>query len=186
MHFGEKAYRQDEHGGMNEGSVIVNYGARPAIRLDHKKKTSERGGANDLEKTETKVRAFMPWHFKTDMEPTGEKATICGFAVERYRVKQSGFMRRGATMHVWVAPDLQLPKHRYQFEFEFHRTVSPLPVSIPVEKGAVLKVEVVEGDTPVTVTAVSIEPGAPDAALFAKPEGYAGPKLEADRRSRPT
>jgi len=179
VHFGSKAYRQDEVGGMFPGSVIVNYGARPAIRLDHTKKTSEGGGANDLEQSPENMRAFMPWNFKTAMEPTGKQGTICGYDVAQYKVTKSAFMRPGATMHIWVAPRLQLPRHRYQFEFKASRAYSPLPISIPVAKGAILKVEVLENETPVTITATAVQPGEPAATLFAKPEGYDGPELAA-------
>ena len=40
VHIGKGGYRQDENGGLNEGSVIIRPGARTALRLNHKKKTS--------------------------------------------------------------------------------------------------------------------------------------------------
>lgn len=175
VHFGARAYRQDEDGGLNEGSYLVRLDAPGSLRLDHAKRTSERGGAMDLDASEKQVKAFMPWHFKTDLEKTDATDTILGHAVRRYRVKRSAFVAKGATAHVWIAEDLVLPPRRFQFEFEARRTTSPIPLSIPVPKGTILKAEIVDQGTPVTIVATAIEPGTPDAALFTKPEAYDGP-----------
>ncbi|MDF1701022.1 MAG: formylglycine-generating enzyme family protein [Planctomycetota bacterium] len=175
VHFGTGAYRQDEEGGLNAGSYIARRGLRGALRLDPKRKRSTRGGLTDLEATEPKVKAFMPWHFKTGLEKTDETDTILGHAVRRYRVTRSAFVRAGAQAHIWVAEDLALPASRFQFEFESSRTISPVPLSIPLPKGTILKMEIVEAGTPVTITVTAIEPGTPDPALFEKPDGFEGP-----------
>lgn len=186
VHIGTSAYRQDEHGGLNDGSVLVREGSPIALRLEHSKMRSERGGVSDLEKIDEKVKALLPWQFKTKLATTGERDTICGYPVERFRVKESGFVRKGATAHVWIAPTLRLPRRRFQFEFKSHRIVSPLPLSIPVEAGTILKVEVVENNVPVTITATKITRGEPAAALFRKPAGYEGPDLPSDAASQGT
>lgn len=175
VHFAKDAHRQDEEGGINAGSYIVRADKQGALKLDHAKKRTERGGAMDLEKTDDKVKAFMPWHFKTELEKTDATDTILGHAVRRYKVTRSAFVRQGATAHVWIAEDVQLPARRYQFEFEFTRAISPIPLSIPVPKGAILKAEIVDQGTPVTITMTALEPGTPDPSLFEKPSDYTGP-----------
>ena len=61
-----------------------------------------------------------------DTDKTDETDTILGHAVRRYKVKRSAFVRQGATAYVWIAEDVNLPKRRYQFEFEFTRAISPV------------------------------------------------------------
>ena len=178
VHFAKGMHRQDEEGGMNAGSYIVRADKVGSLKLDHTKRRTERGGAMDLEKTDEKVKAFMPWHFKTDLEKTDETDTILGHAVRRYKVKRSAFVRQGATAYVWIAEDVNLPKRRYQFEFEFTRAISPVPLSIPVPKGAILKAEILDQGTPVTITVTALEPGTPDPKLFEKPADYSGPDFK--------
>ena len=175
LHFARDAHRQDEEGGMNAGSYIVRGDKQGALKLDHAKRRTERGGAMDLEQTDEKVKALMPWHFKTELEATEETDTILGHAVRRYEVKRSAFVRAGAKASLWIAEDVTLPARRYQFEFEFTRAISPVPMSIPVPKGTILKAEIVDQGTPVTITMTALEPGTPDPALFEKPDGYEGP-----------
>lgn len=181
LHIAKDAHRQDEEGGINAGSYIVRGDKLGALKLDHTKRRTERGGLTDLEKTDEKVKAFMPWHFKTELEKTDATDTILGHAVRRYKVKRSAFVRQGATAHVWIAEGVTIPRRRYQFEFEFTRAISPIPMSIPVPKGAILKAEIVDQGTPVTITMTALEPGTPDAALFEKPADYSGP----DFREKP-
>ena len=58
VHFAKDMHRQDEEGGMNAGSYIVRADKVGALKLDHTKRRTERGGAMDLEKTDEKVKAI--------------------------------------------------------------------------------------------------------------------------------
>lgn len=175
VHIGEKAYRQDEHGGMNEGSVIIRDGSRVALRLNHKKKTSELGKGSKLEDLNPKVKELMQGHFNTPLEDTGENAKIAGYEAKKYKVTKSPFIRQGATAHIWVAEDLEIGRHRYDFNFEYKRIIAPVPQSIPVKKGTVLKAVIVEYGNTVTMQVVRVDKKTPPAELFKKPDGYEGP-----------
>jgi formylglycine-generating enzyme required for sulfatase activity len=179
VYFSEKGHRQEEDGGLNEGAVILRTGAKGALFLDPKKRTSERGGGMDLEKDRKKLEAFMPWHYKTELEALDETDTICGYPVRKYRVKKSAFVKKDAVAHIWIAETLSLPARRYQFEFEYKRITSPIPLSIPVPKGAILKAHIVDAGVPVTIVATEVVAGEPDASLFVKPESYEGADFEA-------
>ena len=174
VHFSPDGHRQDEEGGMNEGSVILRNDVLGALFLHHRAKRAERGGGTDLDAQGDAMKSFMPWHYKTDLEPLEETDTICGYAVRKYRVKKSAFVKPDAKAHIWIAEKLQLPKRRYQFEFQARSIISPIPLSIPVPKGAILKAHIVDAGTPVTIVATEVEAGAPDPSLFQKPEAYGG------------
>ncbi len=174
VYIGKDAYRQDEVGGMNEGSVIRRNDAKVSLFLNHTKKTAERGGGVDLDQNAAAMKKLLPWHFDTDLEELAETDTICGYPVRRYRVKQSGFVKKGATAHLWITTKLHLPRRRFQSQFKSREVISPLPLSIPITRGAILKVEVLDGGVPVTAVATEVVAGEPEAALFDKPEGYAG------------
>jgi formylglycine-generating enzyme required for sulfatase activity len=173
--FSDQGHRQEEVGGMNEGVVILQTGKRGALFLDPRKRTSERGGGMDLDEDAEEMQAYLPWHYKTDLEATDETDTICGYPVRKYRVKQSGFVKKDAVAHIWIAETLSLPRRRYQFEFETRRIISAIPLSIPIEKGAILKVHIVDAGVPVTIVATEVVAETPEASLFVKPENYEGP-----------
>lgn len=185
VHIGEKAYRQDEDGGINEGSVIIRDGAKAALRLDHKKKTSGLGTGTRLDDMDEKVKQLMQAHFNTPLEDTGETEKIAGHNTRKFKVGKSPFVRPGATAHIWVAQDLDIGRHRYDFNFEWHRVTAPLPQSIPVQKGTVLKAVVLENGTTVTMAVTSLaEKQLPD-SLFSKPDGYKGPDFPAPAKPVP-
>ncbi len=89
IHFGRAAYRQDDAGGLSDGSAIVRYGLRKALRLDYGAKTSEWGMVSDLDTMDKDVRALRARHFRTELEATDATATIAGYETRRYRVKDS-------------------------------------------------------------------------------------------------
>jgi len=185
VHIGEKAYRQDEVGGLNEGSVIIRAGAKDAIRLNHTKKMSERGRGTNLEDMDPKMKKMMSAHFETPLEDTGESEEIAGFKTKKYKVLKSPFVREGAVAHVWVAEDLNIGGHRYDFQFKANRVVAPIPKSIPVKKGTILKAVVLERGTTVTSVVTSIDKKAPVENLFTKPDGYEGEGFPAPLKVMP-
>lgn len=174
---GSSAYRQDEEGGMNEGSYIVHDSSNAALKLDHAESTTELGTATAMGDLEEVVKNFMPQNFTTKLKPTGETATIAGYTTKKYKVLESGFVNAGAEAYIWISKDLSIPRHRYNFGFEWSRVTAPIPMSIPLEDGTILKTEITENNTTVTIEAISIEAGDPDPTLFEKPSSYAGPDL---------
>ena len=185
VHIGTDGYRQDENGGINEGSVIIRTGSKAALKLNHKKKTSERGGGTRLDDMDAKMKAFMPQHFKSELKATPDTATIAGHPTRKFEVIKSAFVRQGATAHVWIAEDLDIGKHRYNFEFEFSRVTAPIPLSIPVDKGTILKAEILENGTLVTIVASEVAKGEPKADLLTKPADYEGPDFPAPAKNLP-
>ncbi|MCP5536872.1 MAG: SUMF1/EgtB/PvdO family nonheme iron enzyme [Akkermansiaceae bacterium] len=174
VHIAPHAYRQDEVGGMNEGSFVIKNGSTSALMLNTNKKTSTLGGAANIDSYKEEVRKFMVHHFKTELEATDETLEIAGHQTKKYKVLKSAFVKPDAVAHIWVAEDIDFSGHRYDFQFPNNRTTAPLPMSIPVEKGSVLKMVVLENGTTVTVVATRITPGNPDPALFTKPTDYQG------------
>ena len=186
VHIGTKAYRQDEHGGLYAGSAIVRLGSPFALRLNATKKTSELGRANRIEDLSPKMRKMMPHHFHTPLEATGETEKIAGYTTKKYKILRSPFVKTGATAHIWVAEELEIGRHRYDFQFRAARFTSPLPQSIPVDKGTILKVVVLEKGTTVTVVVSQVTVGEPAASLFIKPANYAGQDFPAPLKPMPT
>ena len=185
VHIGEKAYRQDENGGINQGSVIIRDGSKDALRLNHKSKATERGRGTKLDDMEPKMKKFMAAHFDTPLKATDEVAEIAGFQTKKYQVLKSPFVRQGATAHIWVAEDLDIGRHRYDFHFKYNRIIAPLPQSIPVKKGTILKAVVVENGTTVTMVVTKVDRAVPAADLFVKPASYTGPDFPAPLKPMP-
>jgi len=174
VHIGTTGYRQDEVGGMNEGSYLIKAGSKAALMFKHSKKTSTRGTGANIDAYKDNVKKLMVHHFTTDLEATDETIEVAGHKTKKYKVLKSAFVKPGAVAHVWVAEGIDFSGHRYDFQFPANRVTAPLPLSIPVKKGAVLKMTVAENGTTVMVVATSIKPGEPNAALFAKPDDYEG------------
>jgi formylglycine-generating enzyme required for sulfatase activity len=179
-------YRQDEIGGAHPGSYLARPRKAPGLKLNHREETSELIGVTCLDDLEPKVREFMPWHFKSEMKSTGKKEKILGHDCEVFEVTRSGFLRAGARARLWITKDLDqgLRRHDFQSRNGATRVISPLPLSFPIEAGATLKVEVIEGETTVTVVATRIVLEKPDDALFEKPADYEGPDFPKDPVAR--
>lgn len=96
VHLGESGYRQDEEGGLNEGSVIARAGSKVVLRLDHGKKTSERGSGMKLDDLDAETKKFMAGHFETPLKDTGVTEKIAGYDTRKFKVGKSPFVRPGA------------------------------------------------------------------------------------------
>ena len=62
-----------------------------------------------------KVKKFMQGHFNTPLEDTGEIEKIAGHDTKKYKVLKSPFVNKGAIAHIWVAENLDIGRHRYDF-----------------------------------------------------------------------
>lgn len=76
VHIASNAYRQDEGGGVKEGSYIVREGSNAALKLNHSEKTSALGNATAMDELEDVVKAFIPQNFNTELESTGKTETL--------------------------------------------------------------------------------------------------------------
>lgn len=181
--YGAQHVRMDRDQGLQEGSVIIPLDSKKALRLDHKEYSSELGSAYSLDRDGDDIREFMPDHFATKLEAMEGELNICGHKAKKYKIIRSAFVAPGAEAYLWIAEDLKLPRRRFQCEFPSGTVVAPLPLSIPVDKGSVVRTQITERSSCVTTTVSSILPAKPGtksalaADIFRKPEGYVGPEL---------
>lgn len=170
--YGAQGFRIVETGGL-ENSVILNYATGEAYLLDAGAKTAAKVNVMNLDDEEgAKLASFMPYHYKTDMQPTGRTANVGGRMCREYKVLKSAFIRKGAKASLCVSEAVRFKPSRYRFENESKRVDSPLPLSLPVSEGAILKLAINESGVAVVYEAVRITPGAPAAADFSVPAGY--------------
>lgn len=170
--FGAMHYRQEEKDGMNAGVIIADLDSNKAIYLDTDERTWERAGFTDLGNLDPEVRAFMAKTFDYKLEATGETETIQGYETQKHKVLQSGFIKDGAEVHVWIAKDLNLRPTQYDFETEWKRITAPLPLSYGFSEGAVLRSVTSEDEVIVSYEVTSIVEGTPDQSLFRVPSNY--------------
>lgn len=176
--YGRQGFRIIETGGT-KNNVLLNYARGVAYLLDASAKTATKVDVMNLDGANAaELALFMPYHYKTDMEPTGKTANIAGQACREYKVLKTAFIRAGAQVRICVAEGIRFKPSRYRFESESRRADSPLPLSLPVSQGAILKVEINEIGVEAVYEAVRITPGAPDAGLFSVPAGY---KIKTDK-----
>ncbi len=142
--------------------------------LDSLKKTAIKGACADMEKTmqDERMRKFMPTYYRAVIEKTTETCNICGFKCKKYKVPKSGFIKAYATAVAWITNDITLKQMRFDFQTEYKRILTPLPLQIGIDSGTVLKMEVNENNVIVTYTAVSVSKDKPDDNLFVLPEKY--------------
>lgn len=170
--YGRQGFRLVETGGF-ENNVLLNYATGAAYLLDATEKTATKVSVANLDSEDNaKMASFMPHHYQTDMRPTGRTANVGGHACRDYQVLASGFIRKGAKASVCVAEAVKFKPSRYSFESESRRVDSPLPLSLPVAQGAILRMEINESGVTVVYEAEKITPGAPSAELFSVPAGY--------------
>jgi hypothetical protein len=176
--YGREGFRIIETGGM-ENNVLLNYARGAAYLLDAGAKTATKVGVMNLDDEDgAKLASIMPYHYRTDMQPTGKTENVAGQSCREYKVLKSAFIREGATASICVAEAIRFKPSRYSFQNESKRADSPLPLSLPVPAGAILKLEVNESGVSVTYEAVKITPGTPAAAVFSVPAGY---KIKSDK-----
>jgi len=167
--YGRQGFRLIETGG-SEHNVLLNYATGVAYLLDAEAKTATKVSVANLDSEDNaQMAAFMPYHYQTDLRPTGN---VGGHACREYQVLTSAFVRKGAKASVCVAEAVRFKPSRYSFESESRRVDSPLPLSLPVKQGAILRMEINESGVTAVYEAEKITPGAPAAELFSVPAGY--------------
>jgi len=114
----------------------------------------------NIDDSKAELQDFMPYHYRTDMEYTGNTEKILGHTCKKYHILLSGFVNQGAETYVWIAEDIQMPSLRYKMEAEYVAVNAPAPLSIPVEKGLIMKYSGTETNTTVTYTLTALEKGA--------------------------
>lgn len=170
--YGREGFQIVETGGT-EQHVLLNYATGAAYLLDAGAKTATKVNVMNLDDKEgAQLAAIMPYHYRTDMQPTGATANVAGQPCREYKVLKSAFVRAGAAATVCVAEGLRFKPSRYNFENESTRVISPLPLSLPVPRGAILRMEIKESGVEAVYEAVRITPGAPPPSLFSVPAGY--------------
>jgi hypothetical protein len=113
----------------------------------------------DLDVASPELRALLPSHYETPLRDTGRTTTLLGVEVAEVEVVSSPFVRGPTTL--WIARSIAMPSMRLQlFTADAPRVmvVAPLPVSVPVGSGVVLKAVTVDQGVRVTWTATECTP----------------------------
>ncbi|MDA1193681.1 MAG: hypothetical protein O2894_00700 [Planctomycetota bacterium] len=165
-------YRQQETGGLTPGILIVDRSASSAVRLfPAQREFARAGGVQDLDAVDPRVKALLTRQFETKLEATDETATICGYETRKHKVLSSGFVRGEG--YVWITDAVTMPRCRFDVGFRDEtRIISPLPVSIPLTRGMILKVAVTERGTTVTWLATEVDADALAPTFFDVPSDY--------------
>lgn len=172
IQIGKNSFQCTEEGGLTDGTFFKDTAKYKSWYLDPRSKTAIYGTCSDIdENVNDALRQLLPYNYKTDLEETGEEEVICGYTTKKYKVLKSAYIRDYATAWVWITKDLKFPLRRYDFQTQTKRMVSPLPLTLINEIGAILKVEVHETGVVVTYTATRLIEK--DYGAFSIPEGYA-------------
>lgn len=169
--FGQQGFRLIETGGLDH-HVLLDFSQRQAYLLNVAEKTASKVNYYSLDDNVEQMQAVLPYHYRTELAATGQTATICGQACREYKILKSGFVRAGATGTVWIAEAIKFRPSRYNFENDTRRVISPLPLSLPIPTGAILKAEIIEDNVSLTYEAVSLKPATPAAEVFSLPADY--------------
>jgi hypothetical protein len=170
--YGKQGFRLIESGGAGN-DVLLNYDTGAAYLLDADAKTATKVSVQNLDGEDAGTMAsVLPYHYKTDMQPTGKTATIGGQLCREYKVFKSAFIRNGATASMCVAEAVNFKPSRYSFQNESSRADSPLPLSVPIPKGAIMRMEINESGVAAVYEVVRLTPVAPPAAMFSVPADY--------------
>jgi hypothetical protein len=170
--YGKQGFRLIESGGSGN-NVLLNYDTGAAYLLDADEKTATKVSVQNLDNEDAAMMAsVLPYHYKTDMQPTGKTATIGGQLCREYKVLKSAFIRKDAAATVCVAEAVNFKPSRYSFQNEASRADSPLPLSVPIPRGAIMRIEVNESGVTAVYEVVRLTPGTPAAEMFSLPAGY--------------
>jgi hypothetical protein len=158
MLYGSRALGLQIEGGFSEGAYRLDPAARKAF-IRAPGQPEQPALLADLDAADPAVRALLPRQFAVELEKTGQTATIAGLPCERYLLKKSGFTRGPTTACITEAI---LPRRaRFQIETETRRIVSPLPLTMPLEKGAILEIATSDQGVDATWTASEVIAGEP-------------------------
>lgn len=171
IYFDDKKFRMVETGGQ-EGNILADFQKKEFYLIDTIEKKMIKASCMDLEEIykDKRMRQFQPYNYEPELKETSEKAIICGFKCVKYEVVKSGFIRPNAQAEVWITKNIILDQMRYDFQTKIKRFDSPLPLSIGVRFGTILKMIVEENGVVVTYKVESINKGKPEKKLLEIPE----------------
>jgi hypothetical protein len=169
IQFGENGFLCTEEGGLSNGTLLKN--GENCYFLNHSQKTATKGNCGDIDANVTdELKKFLPYAYKTELDRLNETITICGYSATKYKVLKSQFVRDYATAYVWITSEIKFPLRRFDFQTNYKRMVTPIPLVLINDIGAILKAEVHETGVIVTYIATSIDEN--EVGSFNLPEDY--------------
>lgn len=169
--------RLETVGGLWEGIVVARMADSAFFRLDWAERTATPARLNSLnveDQTAENMELMGGMLAPAEMERTEQTGSYAGYPCRMYTIVRSLMLRRGATGRACVAEDIHVRPSRYSFNWEGGNTEQPatMPLQFDIREGLPLMLEVTEGNTTVTYTAVSVYAGEPTDSLFSVPDDY--------------
>lgn len=151
-------FLMSEQFSTGERETVINHTTKEAYIISSGEKYTAQ--YYNIDDSKAELLDYMPFHFRTDMEYTGKTEKILGHTCKKYHILLSGFVNQGADAFIWIAEDVKMPSLRYKVEAEYVAVNAPAPLSIPIEKGLIMKYSGTEMSTTVTYTLTTLEAGA--------------------------
>jgi hypothetical protein len=161
-------FRLQEEGGLNQADIIADFSEKKYFLLKGSKLV--KAGCNNLDESPSEVKAILPYHFKTELKPLQSTDMVSGIKCKNYEILKSAFLKEGATGKLCISEDIQLPLSRYDFHAESTRTIVPLPLNFILDKGSVMKSEIIEDNVKVVCEITSINRKPKDISFFQPPK----------------
>lgn len=147
-----------EYFSTGERETAINHTTKQAYILSSGEKFTAQ--YYNIDDSKAEMQDYMPYHYRTDMEYTGNTEKILGNTCKKYHILLSGFVNDGTEAYIWIAENIKMPSLRYKVEAENIAVNAPAPLSIPIEKGLIMKYTGTETNTTVTYTLTALEAGA--------------------------
>lgn len=178
INWNKTLFRLQENGGINEADIIADFENKKYYFLKHKQEQAVKAAFTNLDDSPEEVKAFLPFHFKTELKPLDKEEIISGKKCKHYEIVRSAFLKKGATGSLCISEELQLPLSRYDFESSYTRTIVPVPMNFINDIGSVMKTEILENNVNVVceITSLNTEPKGEE--FFVLPDGYSVVKEE--------
>ena len=172
-------FRMIETGGFFKANVTALLDSNQAWWIYPEKKEYEKSGFMDMDEMDADVKAFMPKFFTPpQLDATGEKDTILGKECRKFKISNSSIMKPGASGFAWLWEERDYPQSRFEFETEWKKTNTPLPLNLFQPHGVVMKIEITEGGVIAVYKAVELEEKEIATTEFDVPAGYKLKKTE--------
>lgn len=143
-------YRLDEVSDDGTKTAVLEVAGKKA-KVKNVDGEIQEGNGYSIDALDDQVKAFAPQNYTTEMKATGKEAVINGYKCKQYKVLKSGFVKANAEAYIWVTTDIKLPRFRYDIETQWYRMIAPIPASIPVEEGVVVRSDITESDVRVVI-----------------------------------
>lgn len=172
INWNKNLFRLQENGGLNQADIIADFENKKYYFLQNKEAQAVKASCTNLDESPAEVKAFLPFHFKTELKPLDKEEVILGKKCKHYEILKSAFMKPGSTGTLCISEELQLPLARYDFQTSNMRTIVPVPMNFINDIGSVLKVEILENNVNVVCEITSLNAKPKSKEFFALPEGY--------------